>query len=152
MQKTIEKKILPDYFAAVVTGNKTFELRKDEDNIQIGDILILKEFDKNEYTGRYAQCNVSYVLRDAKEFGLMDGYCAIAIECFFANLRYERESREDVVQAQREYCHSKELPMFMPIDGFCAVCGADISKYISKSMAEQRLYTSCPRCKRSWCD
>ena len=75
MSKTIEKKILPQYFLDVVSGNKTFELRKDEDDIQPGDTLILKEWNGEAYTGNQVACLVSYVLRDAPEYGLMDGYC-----------------------------------------------------------------------------
>ena len=37
----IGKKILPEYFAAVKNGTKTFELRKDEDNIPISFIFHL---------------------------------------------------------------------------------------------------------------
>lgn len=76
--KTIEKKILPQYFEEVIKGNKTFELRKDENNIQVGDRLVLREYD-NGFTGRYCEKLVTYVLRNVKEYGLMDGYCIISI-------------------------------------------------------------------------
>ena len=36
-----KKKILPQYFEAVSGFRKTFELRKDEDDIQVGDYLDL---------------------------------------------------------------------------------------------------------------
>lgn len=39
----MEKEILPKYFQAVRDERKNFELRKDEDNIQPGDVLILME-------------------------------------------------------------------------------------------------------------
>ena len=42
--KTVEKKILPEYYKAVCKGIKTFELRKDEDDIQSGDRLDLREW------------------------------------------------------------------------------------------------------------
>lgn len=79
MSKVIEKKILPEYFKAVITGDKSFELRKDEDGIQIGDTLILKEWDGNQYTGNQVARSVTYVLRGASEYGLMDGYCIIGV-------------------------------------------------------------------------
>ena len=50
--KSIEKKILPKYFRAVRKEEKNFELRKDEDNVQPGDVLILMEWENGEYTGR----------------------------------------------------------------------------------------------------
>ena len=77
--KNIKKKILPRYFRDVQLGIKTFELRKDEDNIQPGDILDLLEYDGSSYTGRNARCMVTYVLRDCPEYGLMKGYCIIGI-------------------------------------------------------------------------
>ena len=43
--KSIEKKIHPKYFRAVRKDEKNFELRKDEDNAQPGDVLILMEWE-----------------------------------------------------------------------------------------------------------
>ncbi len=75
----IKKKILPQYFEDVMSGAKTFELRKDEDNIQPGDTLDLLEWNQ-DYTGRGIRCQVTYVLRDCSEYGLRDGYCIVGIE------------------------------------------------------------------------
>ena len=41
--KQIRKKILPQYFKDVCSEDKRFELRKDEDDVQVGDELILEE-------------------------------------------------------------------------------------------------------------
>lgn len=60
MRKIIEKKILQEYFLAVIHGEKTFEIRKDEDNLQKGDILILREWDGEKYTGRETSRYISY--------------------------------------------------------------------------------------------
>ena len=76
--KTIKKKILPKYFGDVVTGAKQFELRKDDDDIQVGDELELIEWD-GEPTGKVVRCDVTYVLRNCVEYGLMDGYCIVGI-------------------------------------------------------------------------
>ena len=72
----VRKKILPEYFDAVQEYRKNFELRKDEDNIQVGDELILEEWN-GEYTGNYTWRKVTYVLRNVPEYGLKDGYCII---------------------------------------------------------------------------
>ena len=79
MAKTICKKILPKYFAAVQAGWKNFELRKDEDNVCIGDVIILEELnpDNGSRTGRQIKRKVTYVLRNVPEYGLMPGYCII---------------------------------------------------------------------------
>ena len=59
----IEKKIWPEYFQQVLDGNKTFELRLDDFEINEGDTLLLKEWDPNtkEYTGREIEKKVGYV-------------------------------------------------------------------------------------------
>lgn len=74
--KTIRKKILPEYFKSVKNRDKNFEIRTDEDDIQVGDLLILLEWD-GYYTGRGVRRYIKYVLRDAPALGLMDGYCII---------------------------------------------------------------------------
>ena len=77
--KHIRKKLLPEYYAAVKKRVKTFELRKDEDDIQPGDVLELHEWDGEKYTGHKLTREVTYVLRDCTQYGLMDGYCIIGI-------------------------------------------------------------------------
>lgn len=75
--KVVEKKILPEYFKAIIEEKKHFEIRKDEDNLQIGDILILKEWNGKEYTGQSVSAKITYVLRNAPEYGLMEGYIIV---------------------------------------------------------------------------
>lgn len=79
MIKKIKKKILPEYFSAILSEQKTFELRKDEDDIQVGDLLVLREWDGEKYTGRAINAYAMYVLRNAPQYGLMEGYCIIGI-------------------------------------------------------------------------
>lgn len=75
--KHIRKKILPKYFIEVEIGNKNFELRKDEDNIQPGDYIYLCEWDGANFTNRVECRKIKYVLRNVPEYGLKDGYCII---------------------------------------------------------------------------
>ena len=75
--KVVRKKILPEYFAAVKAREKNFEIRKDEDDIQPGTLLILVEWDGRHYTGDSVRRYVKYVLRDCPEYGLMPGYCIV---------------------------------------------------------------------------
>lgn len=94
MSKTVTKKILPKYFRDVLDGLKTFELRKDEDDIQPGDTLVLKEWDPDEksFTGWQVEKQVSYVLRKCSYYGLMDGYCIIGFENDSVDLEKEVSS------------------------------------------------------------
>lgn len=52
--KKIKKKIWPEYFEAVKSGKKTYELRLNDFKVNEGDTLVLEEWDpkKKEYTGR----------------------------------------------------------------------------------------------------
>ena len=75
--KEVRKKILPKYFKEVWAGNKNFELRKDEDNIHVGDMLHLMEWNGEAYTGNGYIVTVKYVLRNVPEYGLAEGYCII---------------------------------------------------------------------------
>lgn len=77
--KEVHKKILPEYFNAIKKWDKSFEIRKDEDDIEVGDILVLEEW-SGEYSGFAEKRKVSYILRNAPQFGLMEGYCIIGFE------------------------------------------------------------------------
>lgn len=76
-RKIIIKKVLPKYFEAVIKDKKKFEIRKDKDDVQVGDAIVLKEWDGEKYTGREVSRNVTYVLRNVPEYGLAEGYCII---------------------------------------------------------------------------
>ncbi len=59
----INKKIWPEYFEAIVSGRKKFELRLDDFEVKEGDTLLLLEWDPKtkEYTGRKVEKKVTYV-------------------------------------------------------------------------------------------
>lgn len=77
--KEIHKKVWSQYYEALRDGIKPFEIRKDEDNVEVGDILILEEWD-GDFTGYTIKRKVSYVLRDVPHFGLKKGYCIIGLD------------------------------------------------------------------------
>lgn len=54
-------KILPEYYQAVVSGNKTFEIRKNDRNFKVGDLLMLEEWNNGKYTGKTCYVKVSYI-------------------------------------------------------------------------------------------
>ena len=74
--KTHELKIWPDFFSPIVTGEKTFELRKDDRGFKAGDVLWLREWGKGEYTGREIKKRVTYLLGG---FGLEREYVCMAL-------------------------------------------------------------------------
>ena len=75
-----ELKIKPEYFQAVWDGRKRAELRKDDRDYHVGDILILREWECEEYTGSGIAVRVTHILRHCAEYGLADGYCILSIE------------------------------------------------------------------------
>lgn len=69
------------------------------------------------------------------------------------------------IEAQREYCKTKELPHFAPYDGICWKCRKNIyepqiRKYgereyetgITTEKAGSTLVTGCPHCHTTFCD
>ena len=61
----IEKKAWPEYFQAILDGDKTFDLRLADFNCKKNDTLVLKEWDPktNEYTGRIVRKKITYILK-----------------------------------------------------------------------------------------
>lgn len=74
--KIHELKIKPVYFEAVKEGIKTFELRKDDRNFKVGDILLLREWE-HKYSGRKIKKKVIYILKEIE--GIEIGYCVLAL-------------------------------------------------------------------------
>jgi hypothetical protein len=72
----IELKTLPEYFADVASGVKPFELRRHDRNVLVGNVLRLREWSPTAeaYTGRDCLRRVTYVLQNAPQFGLQEGF------------------------------------------------------------------------------
>lgn len=56
-----ELKILPSFFASVVSGEKTFEICKNDREFNVGDRLRLLEWDGDSYTEDEAYADVTYM-------------------------------------------------------------------------------------------
>jgi len=63
-----------------LSGFKTFEVRKNDRDFKIGDILLLKEWDniKNEYTGSSTKYTITYILYGG-QFGIEVDYVVLGI-------------------------------------------------------------------------
>jgi len=79
--KTHSLKTWPEYFNEVFLDHKHFEVRKNDRDFKIGDIVILKEWNNEEqaYTGREIARIVQYVLHGG-QFGIEDGFCVMSIQ------------------------------------------------------------------------
>ena len=61
----IKKKIWPEYFEKINSGDKSFELRLADWPCNIGDTLVLQEWnpETKKFTGREIKKTVSYILK-----------------------------------------------------------------------------------------
>ncbi len=82
-----ELKTWPEYFAAVYSGMKNFEVRKDDRGFIVGDELLLKEYfpdghswdgSKEGFTGRILHRRVDYILK-GNAFGIQEGYVVMGL-------------------------------------------------------------------------
>ena len=57
-------KIKSEYFVSIINGNKTAEIRYNDHNYQVGDILVLNEIDEEgNLTGSYCEVGVTNIFR-----------------------------------------------------------------------------------------
>lgn len=73
-------KIHPKYFKEVANGNKTFELRYDDRNYKVGDILILMGYDSEtmSFDGTQIVKEITYICSDFE--GLKEGWVILSIK------------------------------------------------------------------------
>ena len=74
---THELKILPKYFDDVKNHVKNFELRRNDRDFKVGDMLILKEWSRGKYTGREYSTQIIYILDDRDM--LMNDYVILGL-------------------------------------------------------------------------
>jgi Domain of unknown function (DUF3850) len=70
-------KCVVGFYDAVAYGPKKFEYRKNDRCFKELDILRLREWDGENYTGRWCDVLVTYIFREG--FGLPEGYCVMGI-------------------------------------------------------------------------
>lgn len=74
-----DMKVPQQQFYETIYENKFFEICED-DGQQKGDLLFLREWDGNKYTGHWLKCTILYVWRGEEESierGLEKGFCVI---------------------------------------------------------------------------
>lgn len=76
-----ELKTWTEFYKEVFYSHKLFEVRFNDRDFKVGDMLNLKEYDpiKERYTGRQLTRTVTYILHGGK-FGIQEGYCVMAIQ------------------------------------------------------------------------
>ena len=74
-------KIKPEYYEEVRRGNKKAELRKNDRDYQVGDVIkfiVIDDKGNETKTDRYYE--ITHILKDVPEYGLQDGYAILSIE------------------------------------------------------------------------
>ena len=96
-------KVVPKYFEALAEDKKGFEIRKDDRDYKEGDNLVLEEYNPElrEYTGRALTRRIIYVLRNAEQYGLREGFCILQIEKLHKN-------HKRLPQTQQEWIPTSE--------------------------------------------
>jgi hypothetical protein len=85
--RTHELKTWPEFYDALASGRKTFELRKNDRDFRVDDYLTLREWDPEtqKYSGRMMTKRISYMLKHRPEascaanFGLGEGHVIMAL-------------------------------------------------------------------------
>jgi len=71
-------KTIQPYFDYVDLGNKTFEVRKNDRDFKVGDIMALMEYEKGVVSGKQINCIITYIL-DNQDF-CKEGYVVIGFK------------------------------------------------------------------------
>ncbi|WP_050636162.1 DUF3850 domain-containing protein [Candidatus Stoquefichus sp. SB1] len=71
-------KISTKYLVAQVDGRKNFEVRYNDRDYRVGDILLLNEWENGNYTGVFICVKVTYVLDNF--IALKDGFVVLGTE------------------------------------------------------------------------
>lgn len=74
-----ELKTWPQYFQAITSGEKTFEIRKNDRGFKVGDTLRLCNYDPDlgRFTGHTVERKIAYIAQGV--FGLPDDVCVMSL-------------------------------------------------------------------------
>jgi len=76
-----ELKCHPIYFERIVSGQKKFEVRKNDRNFQVGDTLLLKEYDPEKGWPDHGAYDVHYSkIVYIETYAQQEGYVVLGIE------------------------------------------------------------------------
>lgn len=100
-----ELKILPIYYEAILRGEKTFEVRKDDRPYKVGDTLVLKETAAHGFSGRESTVKVTYIIRDNNY--VKDGFCIMGIKIIRGMIRPSEDDKQ-IMRKARTVLHELE--------------------------------------------
>lgn len=77
-------KIKDKYYQDLIRGRKLFELRKNDRDYKVGDLIHFVGINGEEYN--YNVYIIVYVLKDVPEYGLDKDYCILGIRNLINNI------------------------------------------------------------------
>lgn len=107
---THELKCWPDFFSAVQSWEKMFEIRHNDRSFEVGDSLWLREWNQAnaDYTGASIRRVISYITDFPA--GLRDGYVCMGL----ADLRTCKAERARIANLERELASLKSAVDTIP--------------------------------------
>ena len=72
MKKVHELKSWPEFFLDIHNGKRTFDLRKNDRNFKVGDVIKLREWEPttNAYSGREILKRITYIMEGVGPGGI----------------------------------------------------------------------------------
>ena len=80
MGKLHIKKIQHKYFEDILRRKKRFEIRENDCDYQVGDFVILVEYDGEKSMNNLVLVEITYVLKDIPQYGLDKDDCIFSFE------------------------------------------------------------------------
>lgn len=79
--KLHELKIHKHYYDFIINGYKTFELRKNDRNYEVGDIIhFVKENGEDFLNNSNNIFEITYILQNVPQYGLCNDFCILSIK------------------------------------------------------------------------
>lgn len=90
---THDLKCWPEFYEPISRGEKTAELRYNDRDYQVGDVLVLREYDPNKdsYTGRECRRQVSHVVHGCGSVGVITPLKGLSTKYVMLSLRETSE-------------------------------------------------------------
>lgn len=73
-------KIETCYFNDILSKRKTFEIRKNDRDYQLGDLIHFVHYNGDEFINSTEVFKITYILKDVSEYGLDKDYCILGIK------------------------------------------------------------------------
>jgi hypothetical protein len=132
-------KTWPEYYKAVESGAKNFEVRRNDRPFKVGDTLLLQEWDniRGMYTGEEVRKEVTYILKGSKEFGVSSDFVVMGLKdvpiqvsfVLSVGRKFKSNKAEDL---SRFKCHVSQISAYCVPENKLWINGHQHSIFISE--------------------